>query len=887
MDRIRTLLRALTDPHRSQALQEAFSEDAEALERVTWALMVVAGSDPEFTLRTGGGLVGPVWDRIFEVVEGRPLDPGQELGRYAVLDHVGSGGMGSVYSAYDSQLDRRVAVKLLHATGADDQDRLLREARALAQLAHPNVVGVHDVGTHEGRVFVAMEFVDGTPLRAWSEGRTTDEIVAVYIEAGRGLAAAHRAGLVHRDFKPDNVIVDADGVPQVVDFGLARATEEGAGDAHISGTPGYIAPEQVLHRRFGPRSDQFAFAASVWEAIYGHKPFSGNDLASMAQTYEAGQPPVAPDQPPLAGGLARALERSLSIDPGERFESMDALLDELVDEPATTTTNLWIAAAAGGALLVAGWLWLQPAAALCADSVSQLIGIWDADRAGELRATFANAGLEPEEFARVEGALDRYADGWATMRGDSCAATNIRGEQSPALLDLRTTCLNRRRGELQAVVNTLAGGDPAALARAADTVLGLEPLAVCADTALLTAAVARPQEPGRLAELESLETRLGEVRVVGDSAGPGEALPLAEELAVSADAFDYAPLAAEAWHLVGDLQDYLGEFDAAEASLFAAWTAAEEGHHEEYVIRALNLLVWLDGNDRGNAEAADRWAALAEAAIAAADAGPYVRAEYYNNRGAGLQQSGRLEEAFAAHNEALRLRTEVYGADHVEIGKSLSNLGTTQYSAGRYQEAQDLFRRAATILRRELGPHHQTAMAISNIGAAYIEMLDGESALPYHEEALEMRQQVFGPDGFMVAQSVVNLGFANVLVDPEQAILDFAEADRIFALYVPEDHFYRIFSVSGTGRALFEAGRYEDAVPYLRRSSAAWQASDNALAQDVSGDLFLLAKALVASDGSRSEAFGFARQAREVAAAVEGAELEIVADIDAWLADNE
>src|ERR1700722_14732513 len=245
---------------------------------------------------------------------GEPALSAATMGRYLVLERIGEGGMGVVYKAYDPGLDRRVALKGLRQSPdgiGSDEERLVREGKAMAQLAHPNVVAVYDVGVHDERVFVAMEFVEGQTLRAWLEPRRSlSEVLAMFVQAGRGLCAAHDAGFVHRDFKPDNVLVGNDGRVRVVDFGLARpSTREGptsdrvpsahdpaasvdasmSEHASLAGTPRYMPPEQLSGERLDARADQFAFCASLWEAVFGQPPFEAPNLLLLLDTLRTGK----------------------------------------------------------------------------------------------------------------------------------------------------------------------------------------------------------------------------------------------------------------------------------------------------------------------------------------------------------------------------------------------------------------------------------------------------------------------------------------------------------------------------------------------------------------------------------------------------------------------
>lgn len=273
---------------------------------------------------------------------------GARMGRFVLLDQVGEGAMGVVYSAYDETLDRKVAIKLIRDSGnVEDRLRIRREAQAMARLSHPNVAQIYEADEVGDRLYMAMEFVSGDDLAGWQQSRARPwrETLAMYIEVGRGLAAAHAAGILHRDFKPLNVLIGADGRPRVIDFGLARAP--GAGErppvergedvrldepltrvGTVMGTPAYMALEQFMGRPLDARADQFAFCVSLYEAIYGQPPYPRSELGALMAALDAHRvaPPPPSDVPRWLHG---ALVRGLHPDPEQRWPSMDALLDEL------------------------------------------------------------------------------------------------------------------------------------------------------------------------------------------------------------------------------------------------------------------------------------------------------------------------------------------------------------------------------------------------------------------------------------------------------------------------------------------------------------------------------------------------------------------------------
>ena len=281
------------------------------------------------------------------------LTKGMRVGRYEVESFLGAGGLSLVYVARDPELNRRVALKLLKS---ESQARLSREAQAMARVAHPNVVAVYDVGEWNGRVFIAMELVDGIDVRAWLKTpRRLVEIVDAFREAGRGLAAAHAAGLVHRDFKPENVLVGADGRVRVTDFGLAEPIDTPMSDG-ISGTPAYMAPEQLRGENVDARTDQFAFCVALYEAVYGERPFAGNDYDSLRAAVLAGELRPAPSRSRVPRTLRQILVHGLSSRPGDRFPTMEALLAALGRDRTRIPRRVGAVAVALLAVLATAWI---------------------------------------------------------------------------------------------------------------------------------------------------------------------------------------------------------------------------------------------------------------------------------------------------------------------------------------------------------------------------------------------------------------------------------------------------------------------------------------------------------------------------------------------------
>ena len=422
-------------------------------------------------------------------VPGAGLERGEAIGRYLVLDRIGAGAMGVVFAAYDPELDRKVAIKVLHLRreGEEAQARLVREAQALARVTHAGVVAVHDVGVHEGRVFLAMEYVEGQTLRSFlaDPERGLDERLKVMIAAGEGLAAAHAAGLVHRDFKPDNVMISARGEVKVMDFGLARARDGGssgvvdlvtgslgaaasetsssptaklaaAGEltevGAVVGTPAYMAPEQLSGLAADARSDQFAFAVTVHEALFGLRPFSGANLAALALAISEGRIDEGGNPRKVPAWLRKVVLRGLASEPSERWPNLEAMLRALQEDPreGRAGAGRWAVTGvvAAGFLGLLGWQLVEPTptpAPACSELVAGLDGAWSDARRSELDAALVADASTRGAAATVVTSLDRYAADWDAANLDNCASTKLRASQSERLYDLRAACLRHRR----------------------------------------------------------------------------------------------------------------------------------------------------------------------------------------------------------------------------------------------------------------------------------------------------------------------------------------------------------------------------------------------------------------------------------------------------------
>jgi serine/threonine protein kinase len=426
-------------------------------------------SDLATAPRKNGRGTGPRSDRTTEPV----VALGDQIGRYGVLRRLGAGGMGVVFAAYDPQLDRKIALKLLRTgIGLGEREahaRLVREAQAIARLNHPNVVAVYDVGTAGSEeLYLAMEFVEGDTLTHWLRRyeRTSSEVVAMFVEAGRGLAAAHAVGLLHRDFKPDNVLVGVDGRVRVSDFGLARSSvtdEDGpslpvtalselrtplTGTGAVMGTPRYMAPEQLRGESVTAAADQFSFCVALYEALYDQHPLPGETAAEMEKGARMAAPPAASV---VAPAIATVLARGLDPQPARRFPSMQALLEQLVPPAPRPRPRRLALATAGLALVAAG-----------AAAAMVLRPRGDVDEA--IKDLKEQVRVEQERSRAVEGMLADYKGQLARAESESS-----RRDELEAKVSSLEVILEERSRKIEALQEQIAAAklapDPAVVTR--------------------------------------------------------------------------------------------------------------------------------------------------------------------------------------------------------------------------------------------------------------------------------------------------------------------------------------------------------------------------------------------------------------------------------------
>jgi tetratricopeptide (TPR) repeat protein/predicted Ser/Thr protein kinase len=839
----------------------------------------------------------------------RVLDAGRSISRYVVGELLGAGAMGAVYAAHDPQLDRSIALKIVGGMG-DPNDgamrarRLVREAQAMARLSHPNVIPVYDSGQDGDVVFIAMKRIDGVPLGRWLDDRPPRrEVLRAMAEAGRGLAAAHDAGIVHRDFKPDNVLVDRRGVTQVGDFGLAMVdggpSEDTAGepgepgepgsrataparpaassastwrtaDGAILGTPAYMAPEVWTGARADARSDQYSFAVTLHEALTGLRPLSG--AASVTGR--------------LPRRIRRALVRGLSRDPSARFPSMTELVAAL--EPRRVTRAVVVAAAS--AALVAGTAaWFSrseadPVAACDQVASSRLAAVWSARQRGEVdthvRGLPGRDG--PRTAAATVGRIDAYTGRWLDARREACRATSERGEQSAELFDLRMRCLDERLDEVEVVRSSLLKMAPAELPAAAYVPDILGELAQCDDPTALRSRAAGITDAASARKARDLRARLADARAFlprGDfdqaerrsdavvTEARAAKLPIveAEALLTRSQVRGMARRegVAEGFHQALAIAEKIGDgatrVDALSGILTdAAVDPARAGEVELLVKLIETALAELPGDQslrraRMSANLVNYYEGRQDFATAearAAQAYRYFRAEYgpaadwsimlRQSQARLLTTQGRYAAAIAIHAEILGTVRAVYGEDHPMVGDSLIAQGVTLAHAQRRAEGLKAFQDALGVFERAQGPDHP-----------------------------------------MVAEALRKIGFMAVDDEPAVALPAFTRAVAIVEKNSGAEALELTPLLTGLGQAQLSTGDAAGAVKTLERALRIWGERQN-YRHLLPSAHFALARALWETGGDKARARALAEKARQAFLDNKGPWLPLASEVAAW-----
>ncbi|KIG18757.1 Serine/threonine kinase PKN8 [Enhygromyxa salina] len=781
-------------------------------------------------------------------------EPGVQVDRFVLLERIGAGGMGQVYAAWDEHLARRVALKLLRNATEKSHVRLLREAQAQARVSHPNVVPIYEAGVDQGRLWLAMEYVEGATLRDWYPSAPTWEaVLAVLIECGRGLEAAHQAGLVHRDFKPANVMIGADGRPRVLDFGLARGIEGGplasfdlsSHDEEVTwssgssesrgmldrsvtvqgrllGTPAYMAPEQYEGQRADVLSDQFSFCVAAYECLFRQRPFSGKTLGELSRVITEGVPNPIPRDTKVPRRICEALLRGLAVDPGSRWPSMSALLDQLERTAKPERRWMWgsVAVAVLGLGVALGVAVADAEApAQCSITADALAGSWDdarreqlgvALRASKLASADATARVVTEEF-------DGWTERWLAAQRDSCEATHVQGVQSAELLDRRSGCLERQRREFNVLVSRFLAADGAtAVANATALIEQLPDIARC-DPTHLDDLAALPSDSdaaaGVLAGFEQLAN--ARVRLVsGDRAG---ALEICAELGAS-PAAKHAPLALGIELLLAQSEALAGEPAAVAERLQAGISRAVElgltDIEAELRVAMAELLVGNWTVPQAESLLVDE-AALVLQRVGDSDDLRWIAVE--SARAALHDTLGRHEKAIVTYERALALAEARGLRDRTQLliglANALRNFGDDERAWQVYQQASD------SVIARWGSDAPDIATIEFDRGLLALDTGDLERAKRHLQRARMLSVEIWGEQSLAVADvdfAEARLALAEGSLDRGQALCEAVEPIYLRTLGPHHAQMGRLLNALGVFR--FFDGDYQGSLDAYQRA---------------------------------------------------------------------
>ena len=775
-------------------------------------------------------------DPELESVVERELVPGTTVGRYEILEARGSGGMGVVYAARDPQLDRNVAIKLVrpslgHLSGEQGQLRLLREAQAMARLTHPNVLTVHDIGAHGDQIFVAAELVSGQTLDRWLAGQHTwREIVEVFVQAGRGLDAAHRAGLVHRDFKPQNVLIGDDHRVRVFDFGLVQfgqASSDEKPKRRLVGTPAYMSPEQFRGEAGDHRTDQFGYCVSLFEALSGERPFAGKSIEELSASTVRGLGSAALHHGRIPAWLRRILARGLESSADNRHPSMSDLVDALNAGLGARKRRLLAAgaatalAAAAAAGVIGYWQGSQSPEDPCR-SPGQLHGVWDAERRQKAERAFrdTSAPFATSSWQSVSSLLDDYADQLMAQKRDACLAVRVRKTQSTEIRSRRDSCIEQRTLVFGALVDRLVEADSETVQHAVRAASTLPRLELCARPGAL-AQMQFPQSTDSHEEIARAWRLLAKSRSLVSAGKLEDARADAEAALEAARASKYRPVEAEALYALGRLRLRLGEFSEATSLLEEAVWSAQSGGHDELVALGSAAVLFARGVAQAQFDETRSWSRMASAA-AERTAIPRTKAAVARAEGLTLLNSGQFDAAEAELERAVQLAEAAVGKQHHLTSASLIDLANVYQQRGRLTEAEAIQRRAIDVFNQTVGPRHpDTGLALNNLGNTLADQGRYEDAAQTYAKALKIREDALGPKHPDVGQTLNNMsGMWMIMGEYEQADRDLKRSLEIRRAAVGDEHPAVARTLSNLGEIASAAGRVDDALVYHRQALA-------------------------------------------------------------------
>ena len=785
---------------------------------------------------------------------------GDRIDQYIVLERIGAGGMGDVYAAYDPKLDRKVALKVLKPTRRESDDaarRLVREARALARVSHPNVVAVHDVGAHANSVYVTMELVSGETLKQWRVSRphTWEEVLDKFVQIGEGLVAVHEAGFVHRDIKPSNILLDERGRVRVTDFGLARPVfdtpsvldgdeqflVEGAdatGSLELTrpgvrlGTPAYMAPEQFEGAEATAATDQFGFCVAFWECLFDTRPFPGKDFVSLMRAVRSGElveaPRLSPARPNVPTWLRERVERGMALEPADRWPSMQALLDALSEgDPKARTRRVLMGVGVVG-VLVAGAVALQmresaqeqAAVAACEATADEFD--WDEARASALRDKLVSTGADDVDSIAAEAVstLGGFAEDWRTLRVETCKRDTVVHDIDRTLAVKTVDCLEQRRTVFEAAVQTFMEIEPGMVTRVPQTIKEFDDLDTCRDERRLELIPPLPEDDATRDAVRELELTLERTLVNEHFATFDEGLDISRDALERAEEIGYAPTIAKARYRVAVFLEKQGKYEEAVEAWAASFRGAAVTNYDALAADAAAGLAFTEGYQLARYDTGIRWAQLAGVYGERIGETEGLReGRRLDVLATLLEMKGDLEASVETHERALEMRRAVVGENHHSIAYGSANYAMVLDKLGRREEARQTLVKAQSIFEEHFGPDNPTTAHVMHMRANIeLDLGNLEEAESLFTKVATVWRDKLGPEH----PDVGDLHNAFGELRREQGRLEDAEAEHRKALAIHEaaledDHPDIAHTATSLAQVLVERRAFDEAEDLYQR----------------------------------------------------------------------
>ena len=706
---------------------------------------------------------------------------GARVGRYVIVEHIGSGGMGDVFKAYDPELDRKIALKLVHSELMDDSGssakaRLMREAQAMAKLSHPNVVAVHDVQTVDDDVAIAMEFIDGVTLKEWlkEKKRNWSELADVFVQAGEGLQAAHEKGLIHRDFKPENVLIRKDGRVFVSDFGLVARRGDGQKSLEsgfirkqrsrnkklldteltrsgaLLGTPFYMSPEQYGGEfSVDSKTDQFSFCIVLFESLYGKRPFEGRSLEELKQKTISADSVILPRERHVPSWLRSVLLRGLSKDPSDRFDSMKEIVSVLKDCSSTNRRRL-IYTVSATLLVVLGIILLlqfyKKQDYQCSKFKHELSDLWNPTKQKEVKNSFLNSKVDGAEnnYKAVLRKLSNYSEKWANSLVEACRDTHERRLYSPEVLDLRVACLQDLKASFSILVHNLTGSiDQSTVRKAINAIDNISTINKCSNISQLKALDrmnTEPDSPNSKEMLTTLRNNIREIKIMYDLGNLTDGKSLTERVIRLSSKHLHPWIITDAYHWRAMFLEVEGKYaEAIEALVESARLAGITGNMR-YFLNAIRVQAWIMSvRNKKHSDALALLEYVDERVIGSPLVSSLDWKKIQVTKAIIQTEIGNFSEAAKNLRNAVKAFEAEYGVNNFNTAKLYHNLGYVLSKQGLYEESLTYFKKAKdATAKSQSEDHFFVGNEIVAIGSIYRQMGNFDTAVAMLKEGYKI-----------------------------------------------------------------------------------------------------------------------------------------------------